>query len=545
MPEKTAKDSKKIEGFGGLGAVKDKFPEGKAANPASSSPEGAQGVANGGGVSKLSRDKYDALLSKVTEGTHNPNPFDFVFFANNGPAVYERKDLDGAEDPISGYLEVELKALTPVHIAGTQVPVADQAGTQIAKSWFYRQGDVPCIPGSSIRGMLRSFIEALTNGWVSQAQEEYEKGGAPTRHFEFKPFGSFEAHQHACMSGRSYTVGQAIPALFKPLSSVDKIDIATYLFGYVENEQGVSGGKAISGKVMIEDADIAQNDLQSGRSKMLDTKGMSMMGGPEPRANWWHMRPKEVLKRSVRLRRNGSLTGRTIEVAQFMGEGFWGRKFYYHQIPERCIQWYQTNGNWPLLIYSYDIECLAAGKTASFKIYLDRVPEKLLTLLYVCLFLPGNMRHKLGYGKAFGYGSVELSLRTAMLRKEKDADWPSPLKDCKTAVQEVITAGWVEGNGSLINLPALKDLKMILHYNNPVDDIIFTYPPFDRNNFAKVVQYHEYNNGEVRVGAITPVDENAAIATAETLWGKKLPLHFMLYQARAKDFKSKIMTRRS
>ena len=33
---------------------------------------------------------------------------------------------------------------------------------------------------------------------------------------------------------------------------------------------------------------------------MVDVEGKAIMGGPRPRANWWHMRPKEVWDRSVR-----------------------------------------------------------------------------------------------------------------------------------------------------------------------------------------------------------------------------------------------------
>lgn len=551
---KKTNNEKRFNGFGGLGFIKSTLPKGEPikqpevkktpATPAPAKEEKKDIVRVPVTQTKVD---YESVLNadadKDYEGPlHNPNPYDFVFFADTDskPNLFKRDKLDNDKSKLlSGYLEVELKALTPVHIVGTQNATESSRREgkkqvkqiEITKSSFYRE-ETPCIPGSSIRGMLRSFIEALTNGWVSQAQKEYEIG--KKRHF---PFNSFEekSKEHGCLNMNNYIVGQAIPSAFEPVFLSDETDIATYLFGYVENKKGKSG--ATVGKVMVEDAEIDSPNLKE--FEMIDTKAESMMGGPEPRANWWHMRPsKEVLQRNV------SANDGDKKVAQFMGEGFWGRKFYYHQKPDKCIAEYypvkynpNANGNtWPNL-YKYKIQCLDVEKTALFRIYIDRVPEDLLALLCVSLFLPGNMRHKLGYAKAFGYGSVEFSLTCAQLREEKNADWPNPFSDQKSKLEAFITQGWKCPQATkFIDQNSLNCLARILHYDKDCD-ITFTYPPYNKLNFKKVVQWGEYEKASI---AKTATD----IETAKKLWDTKRPLHFMLYQARAENFKDKIMKRK-
>ena len=100
---------------------------------------------------------------------HYPNPFDFVPFPS-APILRTEEQFDALGEKFSGYLELEIKALTPVHVVGRV-----EGGAAEHKSFFFRQDGLPCIPASSIRGCLRAFTEALTAGWVSQANPEYPK----------------------------------------------------------------------------------------------------------------------------------------------------------------------------------------------------------------------------------------------------------------------------------------------------------------------------------------------------------------------------------
>ena len=485
----------------------------------------------------LTREEYDNLLDNEQEQGHNPNPFDFVFFQDS-PRIFAFSDLKNSGPLKSGYIDVQLKALTPIHIVGRQDPVLNMAGKKIQKSYFYIQDGMPCIPGSSIRGMLRTFIEAVTNGWVSQANEEYtrDEGNKRIRHIEFKSWQE-QGHTHMCLNspaGVNFTARPAIPDAYRPAPG-DIMDIASFLFGYVDE----STDSSRAGRVIIEDAYVNSSDLRDYR--MVDVEAEAIMGGPRPRANWWYMRPREVWNRSVRLNIRGKRT--VTNVAHIVGDQFWGRKFYYHQDPVRCIGWYSTDGNWPLgrgvRMYEYPVECLDRKRTALFRIYLDRVPEKLLKLLCTCLCMPSTsrMRHKLGYGKAFGYGSVEFEITSAMLRTEKQADFPDSLSPVSP---EGLVKSWTDDElKDFIDEPSLRQLARILTYA-PEDDIIFTYPPYSTQNFQQVIQSRDFKRKvrSLSLGSPTnPVDEHTALTVARELWDIKHPVHFLLYQARAKGYR--------
>ncbi|GEM_PF-1325780 len=584
----------------------------------------------------LTREEYDNLLDNEQEQGHNPNPFDFVFFQQS-PQTYTTEELGNYGSLKSGYIDVQLKALTPVHIVGGQDPVPNMAGKKIQKSYFYMQDGTPCIPGSSIRGMLRTFIEAVTNGWVSQANEEYtrDEGNKRVRHIEFKSWEE-QGHKHRCLNspaGVNFTAKPAIPDAYKPAPG-DMIDTASFLFGYVDE----STESSRAGRVIIEDAYVNSGDLRDYR--MVDVEAEAIMGGPRPRANWWYMRPREVWDRSVQ--------GGRRQVAHIVGDHFWGRKFYYHQEPEDCINFYLDYQKWwpeldmhsfkedqfqepykiadlcsairaegiqmnngdtldtlnalllreslysemensinqlphqdrlkklkrsydksvrkhmhnnliklnrclielafpgqcPKATYWYNMSCLDRDRTASFRIYLNRVPEKLLKLLCTCLCMPStsSMRHKLGYGKAFGYGSVEFEITSAMLRTEKQADFPDPLSPVSPVG---LVKGWTDDEvKEFIDEPSLRQLARILTYA-PQDDIIFTYPPYSAQNFQQVIQARDFNR-KVRSLSLSsptnPVDEHTALTVARELWDIKHPVHFLLYQARAGGY-NQIKTR--
>ena len=489
---------------------------------------------------------YDEKLNTESQATHNPNPFDFVFFAK-APKPYTLEELNKNFGYLqSGYIEVTLKALTHIHIVGKQDPVNNRIGEKIFKSYFYQQDGQPCIPGSSIRGMLRSFIEAVTNGWVSQAQDKDKQGNnvykseRGVRHIEFASWGlDNNGHDHGCISGQNYKPSPAIPVVFKPSLSGDEMDIATYLFGYVDSSKDKDTHPARAGKVIIEDV-YFNNSLLKDNCKMVDVEGKAIMGGPRPRANWWHMRPKEVWDRSVRDRNGNPLRD---NVAHIVGDEFWGRKFYYHQDPEKCISWYKNPENWPLArgvtIYDYNIQYLKAGNSIGpFRIYFDRVPAQLIQLLCTCLCMPvgSNMKHKLGYGRAFGYGSVEFSITLAMLRDENPEDWPKPLS---STMPDTLIKTWTDTTITpFIDEPSLNKLARILTWSDEDNkDIIFTYPPYDRQNFQRVIQTSEFPTSIVSLSSPkNNVDENEAIDVAKQLWNKKKPIHFPLYQARAKGY---------
>lgn len=521
------------------------------------------------GITYTSREQYDRLLENEHTGTHNPNPFDFVFFPSE-PAIFSQEEFEIGQKLYSGYLDIKLTALTPVHIVGKQSP--DKPGHTIKESHFYKEGNNYCIPGSSLRGMLRGFIETISRGWVSQAQEKtgndagkpaYPKvyggdGQARGRHVGFDSYNTHEGIQ------------PGIPPAFRP-DMKKGLDVASYLFGLITAN---GKGRARQGKVVIEDAIIPDDKTYWHDYDMIDIHEINFlrqespfMGGAHPSvSNWWYMIPKEIWERH---------TDNGYHIAEFIGEGFWGRKFYFHQSPEKCLEYYLNTdhdpGKWQPgqrhQIYKFKISCLDKLKMVPFRIYVDRLPETMLKFL--CLALsPGNtIRHKLGYGKQYGYGSIDLSIKSAEVR-----DVSSPLDLEKTGqwnMTPYTLPTWSSLNDLRINDKPFIDnqvvnaLAMILGWDNVIEDpsknILCTYPPFKRNDFQTPIPFPVFKQCAqlVRLSQLPPprsftfpVTTEQALNIARYFWDnvsnydQKRTIHFLLYQARAKGYRDIIMQRK-
>ena len=468
---------------------------------------------------------------------HNPNPFDFVPFASR-PFLRPPEIYDTLGDYWSGFLEVTITALTPVHVVGYQ-----QRGRRAGEHFFYVQDDRPCIPAATIRGCLRSFVEALTSGWVSQATAEYPKE-YQKRHIGFR---TFEEYENKSRSG-TYTAPRAVEPDFKPrVRDHRKIDVASYLFGMViEPEAGTDAeheALARKGKVRIEDAFIDPQSLVSNKYWVPDLDAEAFMGGAKPSAsNWWYLAPGGVRERRVR--------GRSL--VEFIGVSFRGRKFYYHQDPLRCVQYYhKASGNWSYSprrdFYPVQLQCVPPeASTDRFRIYFDKVPEILATLLVHCL-LPGDtIRHKLGYGKAYGYGSIAFSVEAAQLRKDtKGSRLPAVLQDMTTQVQAWHAGAWTGegatmkvGDDQLVDPLALEQLACILGWQD-YDRLLFTYPPFDKKYFMQPVYLNEFQallGRSYDVTRFREVEQEEGNGIAAELFDVKKPIDFRYYQKQARGW---------
>lgn len=494
---------------------------------------------------RKTRMEYDEWLSKEPTEDHNPNPFDFVFLSNH-PALYsdeEIKHFEQTQDLFSGHLEIELTALTPVHIVGTQVP--SSPGHSIERSNFYKESSDYCIPGSSIQGMLRGFIEALTNGWISQAQEKedpdpaYSKSDGQTnpqgRHIGFD---SFKVTENTHSNGKKSFIGPGILPVYRPDRTMG-IDISSYLFGIISKEKGLSRKH----KVEIEDAFFQKEALKD--FPMVDINNTAFMGGAHPSAsNWWYMIPKVILERR---------TGNGHHVMELVGEGFWGRKFYFHQNPVECINFYTNSQQWPSNlkrpIYEYNAACLKEKNKVCFNIYVKRLPKAMLDLLCLCLMPGENIRHKLGYGKQYGYGSVDFKIKKALMRKEKKDSPFDLLKEEEWEFKAYNPCRWEArkdlkiAEKSIIDESSLKNLARILNWQ-PTESILFSYPPNSKKYFQTPIRYPEDFKPLRLDGLIgNNLSEKNAIDVARQLWSTKKTIHFHLYQARAKRYKEIVMKR--
>jgi len=490
---------------------------------------------------------------------HNPNPFDFVPFQDK-PSLYNPRELDESGELLSGYLEVTMKTLTPMHVVGSLRLNNDRDN----QSKMYLQDGDPCVPASTVRGCLRAFIEALTNGWASQATDEYEKVQGifrkqEGRHIGYKTFENYETSYDFKGKRRTRNADPALSSEFDPSQSTktkDMFDIASYLFGIViepqDNKQTDHKDNARKGKVYIEDVFFSGQSLNKDTYWYPDLKHTAFMGGGKPsKSNWWYFQPAEVRKRSTTIQtRNGEME---LHLAEFVGGTYWGRKFYYHQDPVQCTKFYGPNGQWH---YDNDrpfervnMECIERGVgSESFRIYVDRLPKTLLQLLVLALVPGETIRHKLGYGKAYGYGSVEFTVSRARLREVDSVNRvPEELEDWGPIISEWQEAGWataVAESSELskwVDQDALKHLAQVCGWLD-IGKINFTYPPYnvgkrnDHRQFQNAIQFRDLPKEVSSKGNKIILSSEKAFELAKELFKKKKPIHFRLYQERSKGW---------
>ncbi len=99
-----------------------------------------------------------------------PKPYDFVSFprkvARSPVPGHERLDLT---DHYSGRLSYRLKALTPIFVGTGSYALGEDVGfpqVPVVRP-FYRVRGEPTIPGSSLKGVVRSIVEAISPSCVT------------------------------------------------------------------------------------------------------------------------------------------------------------------------------------------------------------------------------------------------------------------------------------------------------------------------------------------------------------------------------------------
>ncbi|MFZ2472317.1 MAG: RAMP superfamily CRISPR-associated protein [Methanothrix sp.] len=471
---------------------------------------------------------------------HYPNPFDFVPFTS-APILRTEEQFDALGEKFSGYLELEIRALTPVHVVGRV-----ESGAAEHKSFFFRQSGLPCVPASSIRGCLRAFTEALTAGWVSRANPEYPKK-YHGRHVGFRTFENYDPER----SSQRRTSPPAVDPAFKPGAISDELDVASYLFGTViEGKQAEQEEQSRKSKVWVEDAYLPLESITFNKDWWApDIGGEAFMGGAKPSAsNWWYFEPSEVWKRNLYDKDGYPLdrSGRPQQVAEFIGDHLRGRKFYYHQDPVACVKIYHKDSKYwdynKKIFHPVCLECIRQDAvTQPFRLYLDGIPRFLFLLLLRVLHLQpkATMRHKIGYAKAYGYGSIEFVLRSAKLRTASPG-----IPKALTLWKKVVAGSWSEdalshsGLTDLIDQNALAWLARILGW--PHNTLLFVYPRYQKQEFQSAIRYgqfkHELEDRSMAVADKMVVNPKNARDIAEALWGLKRPIDFRLYQERAEGW---------
>lgn len=287
------------------------------------------------------------------------NPYNFVPLGNGQvPYAGYRKRHRFHKDCYSGILVCSLKVLSPLvtldHRRYTFHKVVNRRNEEkeIKVFNFLRNSKkTPILQGSSLKGMIRSIYEAMTDSCLTLATTEGKSksrsGNVP---YKYEELGTYEK---------------------KNCSDINRLCPSCRIFGTID------GDSVCQGKVTISDAELATGNLTQNRLYLKE------LSSPKPH--------------------HCAIYG---ELNSFHGK-ISGRKFYYHHRPNSSF----TVENAPTndLTRSIGIEEYAAPRSGfNFEISVDDLDKEELGLLILAIELTEGMGHKLGIGKAIGLGSCSI-----------------------------------------------------------------------------------------------------------------------------------------
>ena len=283
------------------------------------------------------------------------NPYDFARITWGNPPerrkpTWHHQLVKAGTQLYSGSLEVDIYAETPLFIANSGVAPNDPK--QPAQSMQNRQGDY-IIPGSSLKGMLRSVVETLGNGCLTLFDGDYE--------------------------GHRVHYEERVPKSFQHCRDATNLCIACRTFGMLK------GGNIFLGKVNIGDA-----VSYPGKAYKSDPLYTAVLVEPKPRHEAFYLDEK---------RQNIS-----------------GRKFYFHHSPDQLLTENRLIyfGKNQILANRY-IQPLDRESSFHFRVDFTNLEPDEFGVLLLAIALEEEMRHKIGYGKPMGLGSVELRPTSLML----------------------------------------------------------------------------------------------------------------------------------
>jgi len=268
------------------------------------------------------------------------NPYDFVRLDPTVKPPRGSAPRHNSFTGINGHIEGTITTLTPLFIPGA--PAGEGEARQFRRNRYKK----PIIPGSSLKGLMRSLVETIGPGcWWLLAAEHQDK----------LPDGYRQCHdlEHLCPACR--------------------------LFGMMQK------GSVLEGHVRFNDG-VCENP------QPYPTMFTPILSNPKPRHTAWYFAGDD-----------GTTTG---------------RKYFFHQAQVASESGLRTTrrNETP---QNMEIAPIGAGSVFAFSAAFESVAEGDLPLLLYALVLEEGMRHKIGYAKPAGLGSIEIKLTKLQTRDMK------------------------------------------------------------------------------------------------------------------------------
>ncbi len=281
------------------------------------------------------------------------NPYDFVRIDWQKPGIRRNAPPQDRFSGISGRLEATITTLTPLFIPDKR---SYNPGANAPQQFLCDQQGRAIIPGSSLKGLFRSLVETV--------------GGGAWWFFGGK--GLDGTWRDSTVQGRMVDYSRNLPRDFQRPRNREELDAACRMFGFL------NGGQILAGSVGFEDAICAEpfshNPIYT-----------CILSTPKPRHRVWYLDDQQQWVR--------------------------GRKFYFHSTDLQTVSsWLPNKDVLPKQRQNAYIKPLNTGSTFTFQARFTNVAADDFALLLYALVLEPNMRHKMGYAKSAGLGSIEVQV---------------------------------------------------------------------------------------------------------------------------------------
>jgi|GEM_PF-6943987 len=376
------------------------------------------------------------------------NPYNFVPFELAPTPVGEVASLDHYQH-LSGTIEFDLITLTPLLVH--QDPSVAQDGIYR----FAHLGGRPALPATSLKGMLRSVHEVVTNSTI---------GILNLRKALRQPF-------------NEQRLLKRIPSVYQPRQSVTTPTASEVVFGMVGGDDSV--GQA--GRVLLDDIPVPLNSLSE--IPLWRPKG----GQPKPEHESFYFEQP-----------NGQALG---------------RKFYYHQLFEGAQRIYNEKRR--SSSEERHVQVVPKNQQLRGRLRFQNLSRELLHGLIYALQLEPGMAHKLGYGKGLGMGSIQVAITklnwfevgAATPHRFLSLDTAAPIDQCAgiPAMLTDVVARWQKRDGGL---NAYQSFCELLRWQESEQ---FIYPDYGFFRSSSKLTLAEYQSqalaSQGRTVSITPMDD--------------------------------------
>ncbi len=350
------------------------------------------------------------------------NPYDFVRIdwskppERRQPVWHHRLVGQGAQQLYSGHIEVDVFAETPIFVSDPRTVSPDPK--KPAQFMQNKQGEY-IVPGSSLKGMLRCLVETLGNGCLTLFDGQYERGKV-----------NYRAN---------------VPTSFERCGNNTQLCIACRTFGMLkERTRGV-----FLGKVNIGDACAYADQVR--KYEPIHT---AVLVEPKPRHRDFYL---DQAKKQIA-----------------------GRKYYFHHSPE--VEPLTAAG--PIyfgnILANRFIQPLDYDTRFHFRVAFTNLEADEFAALMLAIVLEHNMRHKIGYGKPLGLGSISLAPTSlTLIDYSKRYTQPGPERG-KTILQgdelwDLLNQHIADFSRTRLVQIAMTDLRRIWHWP-PDPDVNYYYP---------------------------------------------------------------------